>query len=158
MSKKTFGTAILAIGVLLCAGTASAQSAASVTGAGAATLKNAITFNGVNLTSLKFGLGAPIAPDGTAAGDFESTLIGTASGQPRTITLEGKPTSGSGRVGATTTLTGTCRLNMGDGSPVQVGVPFTLVVVPTGKGSVTLTVAGTNFPVANLSAGSLTVR
>ena len=157
-TRKLFWIATLAAGIALCAQPATAQNATSVTGSGSAVFKSAASFNGVNLTDLKFGMGVPLSTDGTAGGDFETTLRGTASGQARTITVEGKPTAGSGRPGSTTTFSGTCRLNMGDGTPIQAGVPFTLTVAPTGKGSLTLTLAGTNFPVANVNAGSLTVK
>ncbi len=158
MSRRNFfGTAILAAAIALSAQAVLAQSATSVTGAGSALFKSAALFNGVSLTDLKFGMGVPLATDGTAGGDFESTLRGSASGQPQTITVEGKPTAGSGRTGGATTFSGTCRVNMGNGTPTQTGVPFTLTVVPTGKGSLTLTLGGTNLPAANINAGSITV-
>jgi hypothetical protein len=160
MSRKTFlGTALLAAALALCAQPLVAQSVSSVTGAGAATFSSAASLNTVMLRDLKFGLGALLA-GGTATGDFESTLYGTStSGQPQTITVLGKPTSGSGTVGSPTSLSGLCTLNMGDGTPTQSGVPFTLVLVSSdGRGSLTLTLGGTTLPAANMTAGSLTIR
>jgi len=157
--RRIFGTAILAAAIALCAHPVVAQSVASVTGAGGALFARKATFNAVSLTGLKFGMGVFIAGGG-ASGDFESTLLGTStSGQPQTITVAGKPTSGSGQLGGSTSLSGLCTVNMGDGTPTQSGVPFALTVVSgNGKGSLTLTLGGTNLPVANLNAGTITVR
>jgi hypothetical protein len=132
---------------------------ASVTGAGGAVFAGNASFNTVSLTGLKFGMGVFIAGGG-ASGDFESTLLGTSTaGQPQTITVVGKPTSGSGSAGSSTSLSGLCTVNMGDGTPAQSGVPFALTVISVnGQGSLTLTLGGTNLPVANLNAGTITVR
>jgi hypothetical protein len=160
MNRRTFlGIAILAAALALCAQPLAAQSVTSATGAGAAYLTSAGSFNGVNLTDLKFGLGGVLS-DGAASGDFETTLYGTSvTGEPRTITAVGKPSSGSGQVGSSTTLTGLCTLNMGDGTPTQSGVPFTLLLLTSGgRGSLTLTLGGTTLPAANMTAGSMTVR
>lgn len=161
MTKRwTFGTAILAAAIALCAHPLLAQSVTSVTGAGSAVLTSAASFDGVSLASLKFGMGVALAANGAASGDFQSTLHGTsANGKSQTIAVEGKPTTGSGNAGAPTTFSGTCTVNMGDGTPTQSGVPFTLTVVPSGgKGSLTLTLGATNLPAANVDAGSVTVQ
>ena len=161
MRRRTnFGTGVLAAGIALCAQAMVGQSVASVTGAGAAVFSSAASLNAVTLTDLRFGMGVYVAAGGGASGDFESTLFGTSTlGQARTITVEGKPTSGSGQFGGSTSLSGFCTLNMGDGTPTQSGVPFALRVVSVdGKDGLTLTLGGANLPVANLNAGKITVR
>ena len=158
-TRKVLWIAVLAAGIALCAQPATAQSATSVTGAGSAVLGNGATYNGVSLSSLKFGMGVALAAGNSATGDFESTLIGTSGGQPRTITVTGKPTVGSGKTGGSTTFSGNGTVNMGDGSPALTGVPFALTAVPSGgKGSLTLRLGSTTLPAATINAGSLTVR
>jgi hypothetical protein len=157
--RRIFGIAILAAAIASWASPALAQSVTSVTGAGGAIFSSSASFSTVTLTSLKFGMGVLIASGG-ASGDFESTLFGTSTGgQPQTITVLGKPTSGSGSVGSPTNISGLCIVNMGDGTAPQTGVPFALTVVSSdGKGSLTLTLGSTILPVAAVNAGSITVR
>jgi hypothetical protein len=158
-TRKIFRIAILAAAIAFSARAVVAQSVTSVTGAGGAAFSSSASFNTVTVRSLKFGMGVLITGGG-ASGDFESTLLGTsATGQPQTITVLGKPVSGSGSVGSPTNISGLCIVNMGDGTPPQTGVPFALTVVSSdGKGSLTLTLGGTNLPVAPVNAGSITVR
>jgi hypothetical protein len=160
MSRRNiFRIAILAGAIAFSARAVTAQNVSSVTGAGGATFASAASFNTVRLMSLKFGMGVLLAGGG-ASGDFESTLLGTsATDQPQTITVLGKPVSGSGTVGSATNISGLCIVNMGDGTPPQTGVPFALTVVSSdGRGSLTLTLGGTSLPAAVVNAGSITVR
>src|SRR5437660_5476191 len=118
MSRRTIWWAILVMAVTLSlfSQPALAQSQTTATGAGGGAFPNGAAFNGVSLSTLRFGMGVSIAADGTAAGDFESTLLGTsAAGQPQTITVVGKPSGGSFPAAGTATFSGVCSINMGDG-------------------------------------------
>jgi len=161
MSRGAIGIAILAVAmaVSLLPEPALAQSQTTVTGAGAGTLPAGSSFNGVSLSGLRFGMGVSIASNGTASGDFESTLLGTAAGQSRTIGVVGKPSSGSVPSAGRATFSGVCVINMGDGTPPLTGVPFTATAV-AGVGateSLTLTLGSTNLPTATGSDGRITV-
>lgn len=158
---RIFSTAILATAIALLAPRAEAQSESSVTAAGNAVLPSGASFGTVSLKDMKFGIGAFIAASGTASGDVESTLRGTSTkGKTQTITVEGKPTTGSARAGGPGNLAGTCTLDMGDGTPALSGVPFALTVTTgaDGKWTVLLTLGDTHLPPATVNAGSVTVR
>ena len=156
---RFFGTAILAAAIVLFAGNAVAQSATSVTGAGAAVLSSGALYQTVSLTDLKFGMGVLLAAGG-ASGDFESTLIGTSTaGVPQTISVVGKPTAGSGSVSGAN-LSGLCSVDMGDGTPAVSGVPFAVTVSlgVDGKWTLLMVLGASNLPSATLTSGSITVK
>jgi hypothetical protein len=151
--------AILGLGIALAASPADAQSAASVTGAGAATLPAGASFSGVPLTGLRFGMGVNVA-SAAATGDFQATLLGTVAGRPRNIVVEGKPATGSLPGANTVSFSGVSTVDMGDGTPPLLGVPFAVTAVKgtSGKGTLALTLFTTSLPVATIDAGGLTIR
>ena len=156
---RIFSTAILAAGIALSAH--GAQNVSSVTAAGGGVLASGAPYRTVTLTNLKFGMGFFIAANRAATGDLESTLSGTsAAGAPQTITVVGKAASGSGSVGGPANLSGTCSVDMGDGTPALSGVPFALTISKGAGGKWTLLMAlsGTNLPLATVNAGSITVK
>jgi hypothetical protein len=158
---RIFSTAILAAALALSAPRAEAQSESSVTAAGNAVLPSGASFGTVTLKDIKFGIGAFVAASGAATGDVESTLHGTSTkGKTQTITMEGKPTTGSARAGGPGNLAGTCTVDMGDGTPPLSGVPFALTVSSgaDGKWTMLLTLGDTHLPPATVNAGSVTVR
>jgi len=158
---RIFSTAILAAAIALSGARAEAQSESSVTAAGNAVLPSGASYANVSLKDVKFGIGALIAASGTARGDVESTLRGTSTkGKTQTITVEGKPTTGSARAGGPGNLAGTCTVDMGDGTPALSGVPFALTVSTgaDGKWTVLLTLGDTHLPPATVNAGSITVQ
>src|SRR2546426_5820493 len=107
-----------AIALVVWPGTAVAQESSHLAGAGGATFASGATFNGVPLTSMRFGFGVDISQDGHAVGDFETTLLGlTAQGQPQIIIIETKASSGS--IGSTgdATIAGASAVHMGAGTP-----------------------------------------
>ena len=157
---RIFSTAILAAGIALSAYGA-APKASSVTAAGGGVVANGAPYRTVTLSSMKFGMGFLIAANGTATGDLESTLSGTsASGAPRTITVVGKAATGSGQVGGPANLSGTCSVDMGDGTPALTGVPFALTLSKGagGKWTLLMVLSGTNLPLGTVNTGSVTVR
>jgi hypothetical protein len=126
-----------------------------VTGAGTATFGSGAVLSGVSLSTMRFGVGVDLPGDGTASGDFQATLIAAS----RRIVVEGKPTSGStGLTG--TTFSGTCSLDLGDGSAITAGVPFTVSVATPAGGTPTLAlvIGTTTLPAAPVSAGAVRVK
>ena len=127
---------------------------AVVTGAGAATFGAGAVLSGVSLSTMRFGIGVDLPGDGTASGDFQATLVAAS----RKIVVEGKASSGSKGLTATT-FSGTCSLDLGDGSAIATGVPFT-VSVSTAGGTSTLglVIGTTTLPSATVSAGAVRVK
>lgn len=156
---RVFWASLLAVGIALSAH--GAQDASSVTAAGGGVLASGAPYRSVTLASLKFGMGFLIAANGTASGDLESTLQGTSqAGQPQTITVVGKATAGSANVGGPANLSGTCSVDMGDGTATLSGVPFALTISKGagGKWTLLMVLSGTNLPLATVNTGSITVR
>jgi hypothetical protein len=133
-----------------------AQDAAGVSGAAEATFPDGATFNGIPLRGLTLGQGMFIAPDGSATGQFQAVLLGSSLlGTPQNITVEGEVSGGSVAADGSATFSGTATVDMGDGTPVLPGVPFTVTV---SAGSLALILSAVALPTATLSAGSITVK
>src|SRR5688572_20332277 len=97
---------------------ASGRSGVSASGAASAALDAAATLSGVTVSSLRAGFGVDIPGDGTATGQFETTLTGTAAnGEPRTVAVAGNVNGGTSGGATTATFSGTCTIDMGDGTP-----------------------------------------
>ena len=140
---------------------AQAAAAVTVTAAAAAAYPGGTSYNGVALGGLRFGIGVEIPGDTSAKGEFQGTLLGTsASGQPQDITVEGKVSSGSSHDAATVTFSGTCTVDMADGTTPSAGVPFTVTVAPgaNGKTTLTLKLGTTGLPAATVDAGGVTIQ
>lgn len=156
---EMLSVAVLLVGILLPA-PANAQTETTVTGAGAGIFPPGASFNGVPLSALKLGTGLTIASSGSAEGQFQTTLIGiSALGLEQSIQVEGKAGAGSSSVD-TASFWGQCTVDMGDGTPPLPNVPFTAIVATNanGTGSLTLTLATTNLPVATVNEGSMTIK
>ena len=163
MSKRTiwWATLVMAVTLSLFSQAALAQSQTTATGAGGGGFPAGAAYNGVSLSTLRFGMGILVAADGTATGDFESTLVGTsAAGQPQTITVVGKPSSGSFPAAGTAAFSGLCSVNMGDGTPALSAVPFTATAVSgvRAKQTLTLSLGSTSLPTATGTDGRITVK
>ena len=140
---------------------ASGRSSVSASGAASAAFAAAATLNGVTVSSLRVGFGADIPGDGTATGQFETTLTGTApNGDPRTVAVAGKVNGGTSGGATTATFSGTCTIDMADGSAVSANVPFTVTITAGGQGAgrITLTLGSTKLPTATVTDGSLSIR
>jgi hypothetical protein len=138
-----------------------AQSQTTVTAAGSGVFSTGTAFNGVALSTLTFGMGVQLPGDGTANGGFESTLTGTsATGIARSIVVVGEPTNGLRQAADGATYVGTCRVDLGDGTPALTGVPFTVTValLPNGNWGLSLTLGATPLPTATVATGSVTVK
>ena len=127
----------------------------AVTGAGAATFGSGAVLGGVSLSTMRFGIGVDLPGDGTASGDFQATLVAAS----RKIIVEGKASSGStGLTGAT--FSGTCSIDLGDGSAITTGIPFTVSVATPAGGTPTLglVIGTTTLPSAAVNAGAVKVK
>jgi hypothetical protein len=136
-------------------------SSVSASGAASATFASAANFSGVTLSTLRVGFGVDIAGDGSASGQFETTLSGTAAnGEARQIAVSGKVHGGSTGSATTATISGTCTIDPGDGSAPTANVPFTASITAgaQGAGRVALTLGSSSLPLATVTDGSLTIR
>ena len=118
-------------------------------------------FNGVPLNGLQSGYGIEIDPAGSAIGQFCTTLLGvTALGVPQNIVVVGRATSGSRLGGNIATFSGTCTINMGDGSAPLPGVPFTATITTNSsdQGTIGLTLGLSTLPTATVNQGSMSIR
>lgn len=131
-----------------------------VTAAAKGTFPSGTTYNSVPLSGLRFGTGVEIPGDTSATGEFQATLLGTSTGgQPQNIIIEGKVSSGSASTG-TATFSGTCSVDMADGTPASKGVLFTATITPDaeGKGTIVLKLGTTALPTATVNDGSMTIQ
>jgi len=155
--------AILAAGIALLVIVSPLPAAAAgtaVTGAGGGVFPPGTLYSGVRLDGLRFGMGVAVAGGGSAEGPFQTTLIGvSALGQPQYIQVEGNASGGSAGTG-TAAFSGSCSIDMGDGTlPVQ-NVPFTVTVTTNqeGRGTLGLVLGLTSLPAATVNEGSMTIQ
>jgi hypothetical protein len=146
---------VVAIALSLLAQSAlGAGKSAIVTGAGGSTFPAGTVYNGITLTSYRFGVGVSIASNGTATGDFAITLVGTYQGNPWTGGAVCKAAAGTVNPSGTFSFSGTSYIDMGGVSP-----PSSAAFSSTGKDKqnlLTLTVGSTTWQVATGTNGIIT--
>ena len=149
-------TTLVAVAIVLLWSPVEAQSADGLTaGAGAGVYPSGTTFNGVPITGLRFGIGVALPANGTVSGQFQTVLLGlSALGQPQDISVEGEATSGAVNADGSSTFSGTCTIDLGNGTPPLTGLPFT---VTSTTNSLLLILGGTSLPAASVAAGSITI-
>ena len=146
--------------LLLWSASASAQSSAVTAGAGGV-YPAGTSFSGVQINALQAGIGVEIASGGSALGQFCTVLFGvTALGVQQNISIVGKGTAGSRSAANVATFSGTCTVDMGDGTPPASGVPFTATITTdaNGQGSIGLLIGITSLPNATVNSGSMTIQ
>ena len=127
-----------------------------VTGAGSGIFPPATTLLGIPLSGLTFGNGVFLSEDGTAAGQFESTLLGTSVlGQEVEIVVEGEVTQWAANGDGSVTMSGAASIEVGDGAPPSTGVPFSVTVMPD---RLSLILDSITLPAATLVRGSITIE
>ncbi len=130
------------------------QDTPAVTGAGAGVFPSGTLFAAVPVSGLTFGMGVFIYSDGTAAGTFATTLLGTSIlGQPQNIEVDATATAGVINADGTRTFSGTATLDMGDGTLALTNIPFTMTASTT---SLLLVLNGLSLPSAPLTDGWIT--
>jgi len=137
-----------------------AQTETLVTGAGEGNFPPDASYLGVPLNGLTLGMGLSVA-GGWAIGQFQSTLVGvSAFGLEQDIQIEGHATSSVPSEPNTAIFSGTCTVELGDGTPPVPNVPFRVVVAVNaeGTGSLTLTLGTTSLPAVTVNEGSMTIR
>jgi hypothetical protein len=139
----------LTAGAVLAAGAASVHATSAgetdVTGAGSAAFPDGATYGFVALSESTFGLGAVVAPTGSAQGVFQAVLTGTRGEQ---IAVEGTVTTGSASVG-NADLSGSAMIN--DGAVLSVS-PFSVTVTPN---TLQVTLAAVPLPTQTVEEGSI---
>ena len=151
---------VVALGLLALPATAHETTVVTVTAAAKGTYPSGTTYKGVPLSGLRFGSGIEIPGDTSATGEFQATLLGTSTGgQPQNIIIEGTVSSGSAG-SSTATFSGTCSVDMADGTPASKNVPFTVTITTDaeGKGTVALKLGTTSLPTATVNEGSMTIQ
>ena len=177
-NKNAFWPAALLVAMVLFIApqAASGQGLSSVTGAGAATFgtgsvatfpaeaDGAVTLPGttvsspVTLSGLEFAIGIDIELDGSVDGDLQVTLVGTSAGQARRIIVEGRVSGQAVQALSTVTFSGTCSVDMGDGTPTVSDVPIRMSVIAGESSKLTLVLGLTNLPSATVNKGSLRIN
>jgi hypothetical protein len=158
MRRRVIRSATLVMAIALCLlpwPALAANRAATVTGVGGSLFAAGSMFNGVTLTSYRFGLGILVASDGTATGDLETTLLGTYQSQPWIGSVVCKAAAGSVNPSGLVTFSGTCYIDMGAAAP-----PSSAAFTSTGKdkqNTLSLTVGSTTWQIATGTNGSITV-
>jgi hypothetical protein len=156
-------TLVLALLLSLGAGSAFAQTAPDISATTAADAKYAAgtSFNGVPVTGIDIATAVFITSSGTAEGHVAVDIFGPTNpltGKQQIIAVEAMATGGT-RSGNVTTITGTCTVDMGNGTPLLENVPFaaTITTNAEGTGTVGLVIGATTLPAASVTAGSMTV-
>ncbi len=153
----TRAATILAAAALLWGSPLIAQSDTSLTtGAGAGVYPAGTSFNGIPISGLQFGIGVDLPVGRPSVGQFQSILLGlSALGKEQLIAIDGEVTGGSVKADGSSTFSGVCSVDMGDGTLPLKDVPFTVTAT---TGSLLLVIGATNLPAASVSAGSITIR
>jgi hypothetical protein len=136
--------------------TTAAGESGTVTGAARATFGAGAALGSIALSSLDVGTGMFIEPDGTGTGVFSAVLNGRSPlGLARQITIEGEVLQGAVTPDGRALFSGTATINLGDGTPALLGVPFN---VTTTANSVKLALDSTMLPAAQLVDGTINIQ
>ena len=151
---------VVALGLLALPAFAHEIAVVTVTAAAKGTFPSNTAYNGVPLSGLRFGAGVEVPGDTSATGEFQATLLGTSTGgQPQNIVIEGEVSSGSSGAG-TATFSGTCTVDMGDGTTPSKNVSFTVTITADSesKGTLALTLGTTKLPTATVNEGTIAIE
>jgi hypothetical protein len=119
------------------------------------------SFYGVPINGLQSDYGVNMDDSGSGLGQFCTILLGvSALGSPQNIIIYGKVTSGSRAGTNIATFSGTCTIDLGNGTPPILGVPFTATITTNtnDQGTIGLLLGQTTLPAATVSEGSMTIR
>jgi len=150
----------ICLGVVIGWSPPAAAQETSVTAGAGGIFPPGTTFSGVPINGLQSGYGVEITST-SAIGQFCTVLLGVnAIGLQQNIVIQGTASSGSRTAANIATFSGTCSVNMGDGTPPTPGVPFTATITTDAndQGSIGLVIGLTTLPNAVVSAGSMTIK
>jgi hypothetical protein len=145
--------------VALIATTAFAQSDTSVTVGAAGIYPPGTTFNAIPINAIQSGYGVIIGA--STIGDFSTVLVGVnALGAEQDIVITGKATAGSRTASNIASFSGSCSVDMGDGTPAALGVPFTATITTNAnsQGSIALVIGLSTLPAATVNQGTMTIQ
>ncbi len=153
---------ILLVAMLAIAGSAYAQSDTSATAAAQGTYPAGTTFGGAAISALQIANATLIASDGSAEGQITISLIGPTNpilGTQQIISIEADVSSASRAAANIVTITGTCSIDMGNGTPVITGVPIVATITTNDQhlGTVGLVIGATTLPTGTINDGSMTI-
>jgi hypothetical protein len=160
MRRKTLVLFSVMVAGALLGSTAFAQTTSATVGVGGIFPPDT-TFNEIPITGLQSGCGVEIEGNGSARGQFSVLLIGVSvGGQEQFITIEGRATGGVRTAPDIATFSGTCTVNLGDGTPPLPNVPFTATITTNAddQGALGLAIGLTTLPNAVVTSGSMTIR
>ena len=157
-------TAVLVITIAVASivgGATTAMAETSVTAGAGGIFPAGTTFNGVPLNGLQSGYGVEISDSGSALGEFCVVLLGVSVlGVEQRITVAGLAAGGSRTASNISTFSGTCSVDMGDGTPPLTGVPFTATITTNAddQGMIGLVLGQTTLPTATVEQGTMTIK
>ena len=133
-----------------------ASESGTVTGAARTTFTSAASLNSIALNGFDVGMGVFIEPNGSASGTFNAVLLGRSLlGLPLQITIDGIVFEGAITPDSRVFINGIATVSPGTGLPLLKGVPFR---VTKAANSLQLTIGSTVLPVAQLTAGTISVE
>lgn len=158
--KKVICVTLIVIGMVAFAfapaPTMAAAEGGTITGTDNGIFPAGTSLGAVALSSLQLGTGVIVDPDNSAVGCFHIVLSGRSPlGKPQEITVEGKVSQGAVSENGTASFSGIATLDLGNGAPLQAGVPFS---VTTTSGSLSLTIGSTTLSPASLNEGGITIE
>jgi hypothetical protein len=155
MKRRTIWSAISVLAIALCLlpqPALAASKPAFVTGVGGSAFPAGTSYNGLALSSYRFGVGVTLAADGSASGDFEITLLGSQGQIVGSVVC--KATAGSTSSSGVVTFSGTSYIELSGSSPSSAAFSA------SGKdkqNTMSLTIGSTTWQVATGTNGSITV-
>ena len=161
MKRNTFfPSALIGLALLCAASAAVAQTPeTSVTGAAGGVYPTNTVFNGVPIRGLEVGYGVSVATP--TRGQLSVVLLGVPVGEvQQRIAIAGQATAGQRFAPTVAAFSGTVTIDMGNGTPPLLGVPFTATVTTdtNGRGTLGLVIGANNLPTVPINEGSQTVE
>jgi hypothetical protein len=161
MKKSVLRLAAVFVCALAIAPRPAAAAETRVAAAGEGIYPPDTTFNSIPITGLQFGFGLEFSDVGDKVGHIMVVLRGISTlGQEQDVVIEVEVTGGSRMAANVAVISGTCTIDMGNGTPPLPGVPFSATVAAngTGEGAIGLVIGNTTLPNANVPAGSMTIQ
>ncbi len=158
MKRITYMTIILVLIAVLSGPvpTRATGESGTFTGAGRATFSQVASLGAVAVSSLDFGTGMFIEPDGSGSGVFSAVINGqSVLGQAQQIRIDGEVLRGALMPDGRAYFSGTATVNLGDGTPPLSRVPFS---VTTTANSMRLAIDSTTLPAAQLAGGIFNIN
>jgi hypothetical protein len=158
---KTTFVLVLATLIVVLGAPFSASAATNTTVGAGGIYPSGTSFNGIPINGVQSGYGVKIGDNGSASGQFCTILLGVSVlGLEQDIRIEGKASSGSQNAMNIVTFSGTCTVDMGNGTPPTPGVPFTATVITDAndQGTIGLVIGATRLPDSVVNSGSMTIK